>query len=80
MHLQELCLEAELAPSRPVAKQALSMLWKDVITVQSPSTRPGHDAIIARNLIKVVTGLSLSPCALTECCQEHHARFYNCTS
>ena len=43
----------------PSAKQALRMLWEDVVALQSPSRRPGKDANIARNLILLTAGL---PC------------------
>ena len=59
--VQVLCSEAKLAPTMPFAKKALAMLWEDAIAVQSPSERPGHDAIIARNLIKVMEGLPPVP-------------------
>ena len=67
--MQVLCSEAELAPDMPVARKALEMLWEDVIAVQAPSGRPGHDAIIVRNLIRLMTGLLPRHISVTKLCE-----------
>ena len=39
-------------------EQTLSILWDDAIAVPSPSKTPGRDALIARSLIRLLTGLA----------------------
>lgn len=56
MFVQVVCLEAQLANTKAVAKEALTMLWEDAIALQGPSERPGENASIARILIKTITG------------------------
>ena len=56
MLMQVVCVEAQMAKGMVVAKQALSMLWKEAMATQGPSAKPGDDAVIARNLIKTMIG------------------------
>ncbi|CAL5220264.1 g2245 [Coccomyxa viridis] len=53
--LWALCSRSQLAPSKEIAKQTLSILWDDAIAVASPSKTPGRDALIARSLIRLLT-------------------------
>ncbi len=56
LHVQVVCAEATLASCLPVAKQAMKLLWEDTIATQGPSEKPGVDAVIARNLFKLIAG------------------------
>ena len=59
MHVKVVVVEASSAAMLPVAKQALQLLWEE--TLKSPKgaqDKPGNDAVIARNLIRLTTEMS----------------------
>ena len=59
MHAKVVALEASSAVVLPVAKQALNLLWEE--TLKSPAgaqDKPGADAVIARNLIRITIDMS----------------------
>ena len=59
MHVKVVVVEASSAAMLPVAKQALQLLWEE--TLKSPAgaqDKPGNDAVIARNLIRLTTDMS----------------------
>ena len=56
--LQVVSLEAIVAGRKPVAEQALKLLWDETIAAEGGASacRPGDGAVIGRNLIKLVAG------------------------
>ena len=49
--------EVDQAANDAVAIHILSTLWNEAIAVQGPCKRPGDDAIIVCNLIRLIAGL-----------------------
>ncbi len=66
--MQAVQSEVQQTSNNAVAKQIVSMLWEQAIAVQGPSKRPGDDAVIACNLVELITGLTPSPFVVKSGC------------